>query len=400
MPNNSLAHQPLEYTGPENSFVFETLDCSNSKQGQPKTILGLDPIEKFLSLQLLDEYLHKNPKITQNPSAGVAGYINYEGDLEFYLYDQIEISTLSPVIHSGTSFQYSKEPVKIIAPPKNDFLTAIKKCQNHIQEGDIYQANLSQKFLIKDFHDSPLELYCQLKLSNPAPYAGYMNCSNQEIISSSPESFLKIKRNDGKWLITSSPIKGTAKSSQASELSCSPKEQAEHIMIVDLIRNDLGKISQTGSVRVDNFLTNHQFKNLNHLISSVSGALAQDHINPKINQPIFSNIFSACFPGGSITGAPKKRAMEIIKELEPCSRGAYTGCMGYYKFSGEGEFSILIRTIVFDKKTHSYSFHSGAGITSSSDPKKELEEIYLKAEKLAEALGANIHDNPADQFDQ
>lgn len=395
-PNNSLAHQPLEYTGPENSFVFETLGLNASKQDQTKTILGLGPIKRFTSIYQIDEFINGNPEITKNPKAGIAGYINYEGDLEFYLYDQIEISALNPVIHSPSGFKPTEKPARIITPPKKDFLSAIKKCQNYIKEGDIYQANLSQKFLIKDFHGSPLELYCRLKLSNPAPYAGYMNCSNQEIISSSPESFLKIKHIEGKWLITSSPIKGTVKSSQSSELTCSPKEQAEHIMIVDLIRNDLGKISQTGSVRVDNFLTNHQFKNLNHLISSVSGVLAQDHINPKINQPIFSNIFSACFPGGSITGAPKKRAMEIIKELEPCSRGAYTGCMGYYKFSGEGEFSILIRTIVFDKKTQSYSFHSGAGITSSSDPQKELEEIYLKAEKLAEALGANIHDDPTD----
>jgi para-aminobenzoate synthetase component I len=396
MPNNSLAHQPLEYTGPENSFVFETLSSSNSKQGQTKTIIGLDPLVKFSSLDQLDDYLHTNPQITQNPMAGIAGYIDYEGDLEFCLYNHIEVSAVKPIIHSASDLEPSKKPVKIIAPPKNNFIEAIKNCQEYIKQGDLYQANLSQKFIIHDFQGSPLELYGQLKLCNPAPYAGYMNCSNQEIISSSPESFLKIKHIEGKWLITSSPIKGTVKSSQSSELTCSPKEQAEHIMIVDLIRNDLGKISQTGSVRVDNFLTNHQFKNLNHLISSVSGVLVQDHINPKINQPIFSNIFSACFPGGSITGAPKKRAMEIIKELEPCSRGAYTGCMGYYKFSGEGEFSILIRTIVFDKKTQSYSFHSGAGITSSSDPQKELEEIYLKAEKLAEALGANIHDNPAD----
>jgi|GEM_PF-2262302 len=396
MPNNSLAHQPLEYTGPENSFVFETLGSSLGKQDQTKTILGQDPIKKFFSISELDDYLHQKPKITQNPDAGIGGYINYEGDLEFYLYDHIEISSLRPIIQSLSGFQPDIKPAIIIAPPKKDFIEAIKNCQEHIKQGDIYQANLSQKFLIKDFQGSPLELYCKLKLTNPAPYAGYMNCSHQEIISSSPESFLKIKRNDGKWLITSSPIKGTAKSSQASELTCSPKEQAEHVMIVDLIRNDLGKISQTGSVRVENFLTNHQFKNLNHLISSVSGTLADDHINPKINQPVFSNIFSACFPGGSITGAPKKRAIEIIRQLEPSTRGAYTGCMGYYKFSGEGEFSILIRTIVFDKKTQSYSFHSGAGITSSSDPEKELEEIYLKAEKLAEALGASIHDNPAD----
>jgi len=388
MPNNSLVLQPLEYIAPENSFIFETLCPSGSWEARTKTLLGLNPIKKFYSLKDLDLYLDQNPEITKNPDAGVAGYINYEGDLEFFLYDSI-IDTDQILLRQR--FDSKLETVKITAPAKKDFLEAIQQCQKYIQEGDIYQANLSQKFLIENYTGSAFGLYNRLRQANPAPYAGYMHGTNLEVISSSPESFLKIKRDNDKWIITSSPIKGTAKTNLASELNFSEKEKAEHIMIVDLIRNDLGKICQTGSLKVVNLLSNHQFQNLNHLISSVSGALHLDHINQKIKQPKFVNIFSACFPGGSITGAPKKRAMEIIKKLEPCTRGLYTGCMGYYKFKGEGEFSILIRTIVHDKINKSFSFHSGAGITGSSDPKKELEEIYLKAEKLAEALGVNIY---------
>jgi anthranilate/para-aminobenzoate synthase component I len=395
MPNNSLAHQPSEYTGPENSFVFETLSPIGLEVSKTnKTIFANKALKKFDSLRELDLYLDHNPQITLNPSAGIAGYINYEGDLEFFLFDEI-LSGTNSILESDINHEQLN--CSIVSPPANEFITAIKKCQQYIKEGEIYQANLSQKFLIQNFTGSGIDLYKKLKLSNPAPYAGYMNTSRQEIISSSPESFLKIKRVGHNWRVTSSPIKGTAKSDQENKLIRSEKEQAEHIMIVDLIRNDLGKICQPGSLRVENFLSSHKFKNLNHLISDITGVLANDQINTKINQPIFEKIFNACHPGGSITGAPKKRAIEIISELEPCPRGAYTGCMGYYKFSGEGEFSILIRTIILDKINQELSFHSGAGITSSSDPQKELEEIYLKAEKLAEALGANIYEHSRHQ---
>lgn len=341
----------------------------------------------FDKLEELEAYLITHPEITLSKDAGIAGYISYEGDLCFGVFPQINTSK--------QVFQHTKslEPLEaqILQPSPDDFIDMIKICQDHIKEGDIYQANLAQKFLVKVA--SPVQsfkLYQNLTRLNPAPYAGYMNLGNYEIISSSPESFLKIEKlADQTWQISSSPIKGTTSLDELDALTQSSKEKAEHVMIVDLIRNDLGKICQTGSITTREFLAVHKFANLYHLVSSIQGKLSTDYILPEIKLPAFAKIFQAILPGGSITGTPKKKAMEIIHKLESSARGPYTGIMGYYKFNGEGEFSILIRSLVMEKKTSELSFHSGAGITAGSIPAKEVEEIYLKAEKLQKLFVAN-----------
>ncbi len=201
-----------------------------------------------------------------------------------------------------------------------------------------------------------------------------MNFKDYGIISSSPELFLEIKPNG---LVRSSPIKGTAKLNELNELLSSDKERAEHIMIVDLIRNDLGQVCETGSVVVEKLLYTQELSNLYHLVSDVAGQLVldQDRIN-------FTKLFTAMCPGGSISGTPKIRALEIIEELEASPRGLYTGAMGYYRFKDGGKFNILIRSLIHSKKDNILSFHVGSGITSGSNPEKELEETYLKAEKL------------------
>jgi len=208
------------------------------------------------------------------------------------------------------------------------------------------------------------------------------------------------------WVIESSPIKGTADLSKKNELLISEKEKAEHIMIIDLIRNDLSRISKTGSVKVSEFMEIKKFKNLFHLVSKVSSVLNEDsflkisseHRSSKpwmtnksqnfTSIPDLEKIFSATFPGGSITGTPKIRAMEIIKELEGIKRGPYTGSIGYFKFHEGGEFNIIIRSLVYDKIKQELSFHSGAGITSGSNPEEEFKEIQLKAEKIYQSLGS------------
>jgi para-aminobenzoate synthetase component 1 len=311
---------------------------------------------------------------------------------------------------------------------RNEYIRKIQECQKYIEEGDIYQANISEKISWSEklSNDDIERLYESLKAENPAPYSALINYSNYAILSSSPESFLKIYPKNHKddenaenknaeigvplhaydWVIESSPIKGTADLTKKNELLISEKEKAEHIMIIDLIRNDLSRISKTGSVKVSEFMEIKKFKNLFHLVSKVSSILNEDsfleisseHTSSKPRManksqkitliPDLEKIFSATFPGGSITGTPKIRAMEIIKELEGIKRGPYTGSIGYFKFHEGGEFNIIIRSLVYDKNKQELSFHSGAGITSGSNPEEEFKEIQLKAEKIYQSLGS------------
>ncbi|MDA1021466.1 MAG: anthranilate synthase component I family protein [Cyanobacteria bacterium] len=375
---SNLAESPvLESTDQDYNFCFE--DPSG------KQITSSNPIEIFDSLDKLDAYLARNPELLEMEDAGFAGYINYEGDCEFGLYEKIKEDVIG---HRGKGRSLPSPRIlsagHIIYPDPEKYIQAVKRCQDYIKEGDIYQANITHRFIVKGNKACGLDLYQRLKELNPAPYMGYMNFKKYQIISSSPESFLSIKPLfPQQWKIASSPIKGTASLKELDYLLASSKEKAEHIMIVDLIRNDLGRICQTGSIEVPEILATHKFKNLYHLVSTVSGKLKQSGL------PKFKDIFAATFPGGSITGTPKIRAMEIIKELESSPRGPYTGSMGYFKFKDGGEFNILIRSIIIDKTTNETSFHVGSGITANSDPQRELEESYLKAQTILEVFNAN-----------
>lgn len=278
---------------------------------------------------------------------------------------------------------------EIIEENPQHFLEAVEKLKEHITEGDVYQANLCRKYFIrcnKELDDSAYqklasEIYSRLKHSNPAPYAAHMSTKRYEIISCSPELFLKIEKlSSGEFKLSTSPIKGTVSSGQEKELTLSEKEQAEHIMIVDLMRNDLGRICS--SIKVEEQMAVHKFTELSHLVSTISGILEDKYTADK---PDFDKIFAEIFPGGSITGAPKHRAMQIINQLEKQPRGLYTGIIGYYDDEkGFGEFSILIRTLVIDKEKKEISLGVGAGITAMSDPEYELNETRLKAKKILE----------------
>ncbi len=329
----------------------------------------MNPIKVCYSFEELDNFIKDNQALLER-DAGFAGYISYEGDMEWVIFEKILNKNLTP------SYEDIVVTGSIQQPDAQNFINNVKRCQEYIKEGDVYQANLAHKFIIES-KNSGKEIYHKLKSLNPAPYMGFMDYSRYQIISSSPESFIKIYRNNSDWHITSSPIKGTATLNELRDLTLSAKEKAEHIMIVDLIRNDLSKICKTGSVNVLEMLGAHKFSNLYHLVSVVEGLLVE------LN---FSKIFSSLFPGGSITGAPKIRAMEIIKELEANPRGPYTGAMGYFRFKDGGEFSILIRTLVLDKTSGELSLHSGAGITAYSDPEKEYQETLLKAQKILEVF--------------
>jgi len=262
---------------------------------------------------------------------------------------------------------------------RDGYKKAIEKAKDHIREGDIYQVNLSQR-LSCSFNGDSFELYKTLRRINPAPFAAYLNLEDFQIVSASPERFIKI--SDGH--IETRPIKGTRPRGRdekedaglKKELVASEKDRAEHLMIVDLERNDIGRVCEYGSVSPKEFIIVETYSTVHHLVSTVSGKLKDgvDVIDCLCN----------CFPGGSITGAPKIRSMEIIEEIEPAKRGIYTGSIGYIDFSGAADFSIIIRTAVI-KDSVAY-FQVGGGIVADSDPDKEYAETMDKARAIIEAL--------------
>jgi aminodeoxychorismate synthase component I len=260
-----------------------------------------------------------------------------------------------------------------------DFLAAVKRAQRYIRAGDIYQVNLSQR-LTAQCNFSGWELFEYLSAVSPAPFAAFLNCGEFQIASSSPEQFLRMS---GSHIVTR-PIKGTrprhadpTRDAQlAYELQTSTKELAELVMITDLLRNDLGKVCEFGSVQTPDLARLEKFAQVQHLVSTVEGRLRKEVTH-------FA-AFASCFPGGSITGAPKFRAMEIIDELEPISRGPYCGAIGYLGFNRESQLSITIRTAVCkDGLAH---FNVGAGIVADSDPEAEYEETLAKAAGFLTAL--------------
>jgi para-aminobenzoate synthetase component 1 len=262
---------------------------------------------------------------------------------------------------------------------RTEFLSAVERAQRYIRAGDIYQVNLSQR-LAAPCEFTGWELFERLLAVSPSPFAAYFDCGDFQIASSSPEQFLRMSGSH----IATRPIKGTrpratdaTRDAQlAYELQTSPKELAELVMITDLLRNDLGRVCEYGSVLVPELARLERFAQVQHLVSTVEGRLRNGLTH-------FAALASA-FPGGSITGAPKFRAMEIIDELEPIARGPYCGCHGYLGFNRESQLSISIRTAI--QQAGTAYFHVGAGIVADSVPEAEYEETLAKARGFLAAM--------------
>lgn len=261
------------------------------------------------------------------------------------------------------------------------YVERVLRAQRYIRSGHIYQVNLARR-LSAEGRLSAWELYRRLAGVSPSPFAAYFDAGTFQVVSSSPEMFLRFEDD----LVCTRPIKGTRPRGRtpgedlalAKELQSSPKERAELLMITDLMRNDLGKVCEFGTVSVPELYRLERFAQVQHLVSTVTGSLRSEvsHVAA----------LAACFPGGSITGAPKLRAMEIIEELEPVTRGPYTGCLGYIGFNRQSQLSILIRTaLVMSFRTF---FHTGAGIVADSDPEAEYAETEAKAAGFLAALGS------------
>jgi anthranilate synthase component 1 len=264
------------------------------------------------------------------------------------------------------------------------YLRQVQQARDYIYEGDIFQANLSRRWSAGLAPGvGAVDLYARLRQANPAPFAGLVLLGEDGIISSSPERLVRVW--DGR--VETRPIAGTRpRSTDAGqdaalirELIENPKERAEHVMLLDMERNDLGRLAEPGSVQVDELMVVESYTHVHHIVSNVSARLRAG------TTP--GQVIRAVFPGGTITGCPKVRCMQIIAELEQASREAYTGAMGYLNLDGSMDLNILIRTLV--QKGRQLEFRAGAGIVADSVPERELEETRAKARGLARALGAD-----------
>ena len=285
----------------------------------------------------------------------------------------------------GDTVPCARVHLQIQEEESGQFLDAVRRSLDYIAAGEVYQTNLSRQWRGSSQQDiDTVAIYRQLRTSNPSPFAAILRHGDFALLSSSPERLLSIRRG----FISTRPIAGTrprGKSPQedlqlVKTLLENEKERAEHVMLIDLERNDLGRVCVAGSVRVDEFMSVETFAHVHHIVSNVVGWLRKD-VSP-------IEAIRALFPGGTITGCPKIRCMEIIAELEASGRGAYTGSIGYLNRDGDCDLNILIRTISVGLRT--FAFRAGAGIVADSSPLQELAETRAKAEGLMRALAGVI----------
>jgi anthranilate synthase component 1 len=277
-------------------------------------------------------------------------------------------------------------PARIAATVDEDmplrFLDGVARIHEYLRAGDVFQVNLSREWRVPRGDASAAAIYASLREANPAPFAALVQRDGWAIASSSPERLVEARGAS----VETRPIAGTRArfagdddAARVQELAGHPKERAEHVMLIDLERNDLGRISVPGSVVVDELMTVESYAHVHHIVSNVRGRL-RDGVTP-------GEIVRAVFPGGTITGCPKVRCMEIIAELERVGRGPYTGSLGYLNRDGDLDLNILIRTLAIGRET--IRFRAGAGIVADSIPERELDETRAKARGLLRALGAD-----------
>ena len=330
------------------------------------------------------------------PQGGLFGWVGYDGAYTLGVYPHVlaydhdakawhEVgNVLSTSFEEPDPLPDWSAPLRFSSPvSRRKFMGMVRQAREYIAAGDIYQVNLACPWSARwPKNADPLALYSRLRDVSPSPHAAYLSLDGTHVLSASPETFLKM---DGSQIQTR-PIKGTRPrflenafrdTASAAELLASEKERAELLMITDLERNDLGQVCRFGSIQVPELWKIEPFAQVIHLVSTITGEL-----RPGIDH---ADAFRACFPGGSITGAPKKRAREIIAELEPRPRGLYTGAIGWFGFNGHSQWNIAIRTAI--QQQSSIHFHVGSGIVADSDPGREYEETLHKAAGILRAAG-------------
>lgn len=290
-----------------------------------------------------------------------------------------EILSIASIIHHPTSIKIQQRI------SKENYLSKVSKMLEHIHRGDIYEANFCMEFYAENTQIEPLEIYQKLNAISEPPFAVYFKNNFQYLLSASPERYLRKEGNK----VISQPIKGTAKRSfdleqdeqLKSDLAQNEKERSENIMIVDLVRNDLSHTATKGSVQVEELCQIYTFKQVHQMISTIVSEVENT------TSPI--EILRTTFPMGSMTGAPKISAMQIIEELEETKRGLYSGAVGYFTSNGDFDFNVVIRSILYNSENQYLSFSVGSAITSQAIPEMEYEECLLKAKAMFEVLQSN-----------
>ena len=306
---------------------------------------------------------------------------------QFHVVTEPEFAGLADLLQSDLESipAFAANPVgecRIVEEPAQQFLDAVARVHLYLRAGDAYQVNLSREWCA-EFARAPVaaELYASLRRTNPAPFAGLLQWQDWAVLSSSPERLVEVRGDN----VQTRPIAGTCArladdddAARISAMMAHPKERAEHVMLIDLQRNDLGRVCVPGSVRVDELMSVESYAHVHHIVSNVCGTLRAD-VTP-------GEIIAALFPGGTITGCPKVRCMQIIAELEGVGRGAYTGALGYLNRDGSMDLNILIRSLIAHG-SH-VRLRAGAGIVADSDAQRELAETRAKARGMLRALGA------------
>ena len=267
---------------------------------------------------------------------------------------------------------------------KEEYLSKVSEMLEHIHRGDIYEANFCQEYFAENRAIDPAKVFLDLNEISSPPFASFLKLEDYYLLSASPERYIKKEGNK----VISQPIKGTASRAEDAEddnkiiemLSKDPKELSENVMIVDLVRNDISRVANKGSVQVDELCKVYSFKQVHQLISTISAELELGCTPVEVLQ--------ATFPMGSMTGAPKISAMKIIEDLEESKRGLYSGAVGYFTPEGDFDFNVVIRSILYNASSKYVSFSVGGAITSRSIPEQEYEECQLKAKAMLEALGS------------
>jgi para-aminobenzoate synthetase component 1 len=314
-----------------------------------------------------------------------------EGELKIhYRQDLDDESTLASLVNDLKNQKVenhtSKRELNIKSRvSREEYIDKINRIKKHIHRGDIYEMNYCMEFYAENAEINPVEVYSELNKISPMPFSAFYRANNQFLMCASPERFLAKRGNK----IISQPIKGTAKRGKTEEEDIKiiesfrndPKEQSENVMIVDLVRNDLSRTASRGSVVVEELFGVKSFRLLHQLVSTVTSELKKD--------THFTEAIKKSFPMGSMTGAPKIKAMEIIEEYESTKRGIFSGTVGYITPSGDFDFNVVIRSILYNSENRYLSFMAGSAITASSVAEKEYVECMLKAEAMKKVLGDN-----------
>lgn len=285
---------------------------------------------------------------------------------------------------NSPTVSFSNSPSSIFTRySKEEYIATVEKLRQHILRGDCYEINFCQEFYAEQMHIDPLELYLTLSHSSPNPYSAFYKLNDRYLSCLSPERYLKKEGNN----IWSQPIKGTSRrntedpeadNQSITNLQNSAKERAENIMVVDIVRNDLSRICKQGTVAVDELCAVYSFPQVHQMVSTIAGEL-KEGIN-------WTEAIRATFPMGSMTGAPKKKVMELIEKYELTKRGLFSGSIGYVNPAGDFDFNVVIRSVLYNAADKYLSFHTGSAITFNSSPEEEYEECLLKAGAIKKAL--------------